>query len=482
MLRTLLLDFLTIVGGAVGIGLALDAIFVGPVQQKAIRAFLHRPHPENGANKTLYDYVEIINVILFERYFRMRFFSMRYVASSFSLSLLFVGVIFAVQYFVSPQAFANIRWSAPQVFLLVACIAGNLIVDWISIGVTQLVFELIVKVRRFWQSFALMVIDFFMTVNVFTIIYSATLAAIVIFLHLTNARGDFLALTIVKSIEVDKGDASWTYDQEIRKFLGSKYYFYSIYSDRTPLSAGYTQQKFQVQNPVEFFSTSSDIDLKDLFAIGSKVQGYPSVTDFENVYGNVGSSFIQEVSISSGAESRNESFARAQAVTFDAVEQVQQSFPDSISLRAKFLMMEGLMSSYAVMKGAPVDGASVFVFACEEKRGNTRNWRIEAFDAFGQNACLRRVAAFQGVFSSLPAIASAAALEPSGMVVPLNSVFMSSLVMTFFIYGLTAVLFFSRFLISRLKGRGRFLTTLFGRAPFAALGLLSGCLGFILLR
>jgi hypothetical protein len=72
-----------------------------------------------------------------------------------------------------------LQWSTLQAFVIVVCVAGNCFVDWISFGLTRMLFEVSGQIKNVGRSIVLIFMDLLLTVNAFALIYSIPLALVI---------------------------------------------------------------------------------------------------------------------------------------------------------------------------------------------------------------------------------------------------------------------------------------------------------------
>jgi hypothetical protein len=189
MLKELAVDFFTIVPGAATFGVLFDTIIPSnsPRKLALLRIFDEASAAKWHPRDTLIEFIKFANLHFFDRVFGPAFLSWSYFLRASILSLLLLTLVVAVQYIHSPEPFHAISFTTMQVVDLAICIAGNCVVDWVSIGLTQMLFRVSAAAGNVWHSLVLILLDMVVTINVFILVYSLPLTLVLLAANLTGA-------------------------------------------------------------------------------------------------------------------------------------------------------------------------------------------------------------------------------------------------------------------------------------------------------
>lgn len=169
----------TIIGGLTGLGVFLDQILTTQEARDKVHAFLQSRN-RVPSSKAFFDYLGLVYEAVFMRFYGERVFSVRYAFSCLVTSVLSVVVVFAAQlYLFGSPIGAVVHVDALQVKVVIACVLANAFIDWLTISQTQTFFSIAISQKSVGRAVLLIVSDIIVTTNLFILLYSVVMAAVV---------------------------------------------------------------------------------------------------------------------------------------------------------------------------------------------------------------------------------------------------------------------------------------------------------------
>jgi len=431
-----------------------------------------------------YSFIATINTTIFDRYFRARFWSFSYMRNSAVLTAVFLTLILFAQFLFERAPFRLLDSSFIQVAVFIFCLIATIIIDWISLGLTQLLFGISASLNKVSRSIVLIIVDFFVSINIFTIGYSGALAILLIALHLSLANGTAGSASGTVKIAREQIMPGYGSGSGFSDFFPNDPITNFTYIDGISVRVGSSQRGDVDINPIVTYSAPDPIHLIDLTQIAELVFEMKSIPLYLTPEGKNDPEFsgIEYANIYLSHNFGQESYSAAQTVAFNAVEEVQSAFPDSLSLVAEFAPLNETFNRYSLEVLAQQHPLPLneMIFACRLSQKEGSRWLAEIDANKLPKRCSKRVAMVEAYLFALPMSATNRSLR--NYYIPLNSVFMSSFMMTLSLYFLSIMLIIARFVGVKFFGRHSKALIFFERAPFASSSLCVGIVCFALFR
>ena len=401
------------------------------------------------------------------------------------LSIIFLTIISLLQYLNDPSAFRSVDWTFGEVAICFVCALWNIVVDWLSIGQTQFLLALAAKQRNVGRSLALIVMDFVLTINIFTLTYSIGIAAVflVFYSHQQNAviEADISQVSVSpKTVPIN------SMDQSHGAFLGSNVKNYFVGFRNFYGSSGSPTGSTAGLATINFLANTDTITLADVVLISNRISRWKLLraTVVDPPYANPQSFPQWTTQVAEITQSSPPPWIKVESAlgaAYTQVETVQSGFPTSLSMHAQFFdlpVMSGLYGALSATSRA--SGIPLIAYACENIQHGKEQWDMQFSPVLIQGPCQAKVS-----ISSLYLVAIAAAAHmdtsmQSNLQIPLNTLFMTSTTMTAIVYWFALTLVIGKMLtaiVFHFLGRR---ISVFERAPFAASELIVGALLFLL--
>lgn len=482
----------TIIGGFAALGALFDNVFTSEQTRVRISLFLKR---QSGQfEDSFFAYLAIINEAIFKRFFSAPFISLRYFTTCAILSLSSLLVIASLQIiFFGADDLAAIDFTQRQIFVFFACLVTNIVIDWISIAQTQLFFEISETQTRISHAMVLIASDLILTINFFTLLYAQPLAYGLI---AYGALPDYIqwkaSITSTK-LELDENTRP-TF--EISKFLpDNQPIYYTTYRIELPEQPG----EPPATTRLTITSNTEAFTIKDVFQVASSAlkanlkiesQYFEISADNDDVdakpekklYDQRGTENWKKLEGTDNAEEFNTGTITVPAFSIDwwgyrryaytasykEIDEMQDGFPSSALSQPTFLSVGRLMSEYLALAGTQTNK----IFGCGITQGNEIHWEARADITNCEWKLLLHPAQF---FMLLGTIKN----RHLTALVPLNSLFSTSLSMTALVYIAAIFLFMARQVFQRAIRGVASIEHWFLKSPLALMGLLLGVLIFI---
>jgi hypothetical protein len=497
--RSDIVDSSTIIGFFLCLGAFFDR-FITPSHRLALEKLISREASAKTAfADTFLDYIRAIKGAIFGRFFTGSFFSVRYFTSCAILSLTSLFLIFAAQvFFFGWGDISSLEYSREQIAVIFACVAANIIIDWLSIGQTHAFFSIASEQDRAWRVVLLIISDFYVTINLFMAVFSIV-AALMLVLPTnaveTNLRAKVMVfdfppdfeekepwITTAKQLKSPKNmlffidPVSETKEKNLTEEANDKNVDLQFTSRTTLIGLVADDPSINLADIIQALFASNEVQLLDVQTIvkvhdGEKTKDIVSARGSNNwqklrrgANEDIDSARLR-VSGRQLLDLSGSSLNDAYSAAFRSVAEVQLSFPDfEFTLPPRFLPLsevEAFHQALLMLTNTPV-------FAC--KAGNT--WKHSySSDLFSQN-CDKKIVFPDAPLSKLKSTIKD--ISNSTLRVPLNTFFLTSFSMTGLIYALLLFLVIARLMWRFLT---RFISPyqkLFLKSPFAWTGLSIG--------
>ena len=412
--------------------------------------------------------------------------------------------------FLNPKNFYEIQFSKTQIIVFIFCLAINVFIDWISIAQTQTFFSISQKVASFKKALLLIASDLILTINLFTLVYASVFA---LMLAYDDQQGSQIKTKSYVSIEKHEAedineriDISPLRSEEIYDFS------YSFQIKDEPSGREDTSM-------LRFFANSPNLVISDILEIlldkaSYQVLDYRSLVTKESLYRQALHNSLDKKNnnlkvedVISNVQRGSEKWASlrddgykgeyeelviltkpwaskidwnlAYTSSYILVDNVQDSFPNSISSRLELITYNEIYRNYIYSKMIYDPRATdvSIIYACKL---DGHGWYRSTFENFSNYPCSKRVAIEAVTAQIFVTDIETMSAKLRGSKAPLNTLFMTSLLSTIFLY-LTTLLLFSSTIIKRY-----FFNTvnkaeqIYMKGPLAFSGLVVGLIIYII--
>jgi len=454
-------------------GALLDSLSQESERKQAIERLLKQYTTANNFTDAFYAHINLINEIFFERFFGMPFLSTTYFLRCAIFSLVSLVVVISLQYIHDPSPFNEIHFSPLQIFVLAFCAIANFVIDWLSIGLTQMFIRISSGLKNIYHSIILIFVDLVLTINTFSLVYALPIAVLLFLSDLLPAKVnliiheyDFSGLNpksqSVHHLDWSVNSASHKGKPETLKTLLPEANTADFHFTDAFHSGAFPEVE---QSDVKIFSIPIGDILSESMAHAVRVSGYNQLHSTDSLL------ITSQFRVAPSLTRANWSMAYSNAYRFS--ESAQQSFPEDISLYAMFAKLGDLVTGYAATKGK----SEAFAYC---RRSENSPWQLKAAISTAHSThCVQdgsvRAYDVNGLFAEI----RKNSFDMGNVYIPINSVFMTSICMTALIY------FFTLFLIVFYFSKTNTFVTLskyqsrIVNAPFMTIGFFVGVLATI---
>jgi hypothetical protein len=495
-LQTTVANAVSIIGGSATLGAFFDQVLITKATRVRIKEFIKKSDQPKRWQDTFFNYISLINASVFNRFFSAPFLSLSYFCSCAIVSIFFLAVVVILQISIfGSGAIADLSFTQTQLIVFGICIAINLVIDWISIGQTQVFFAISGEQKTASRAILLIVSDFILTVNFFTMIYAQPVAYLIASSALWRTEVKLQSTATTRKVKPSEDDTDTPYlkvfgkDQE---FDRTTFFFEVIKPDEDTSSVG----------NIVIRSNTEEYSLKDVFELGrrpiriatkerdryflltdedekkepeKRMYSHRGSTDWKALNDLDNSEEFQEIEITFPFFSDKTSLMYAYTIAYSNIDTMQDGFPSSVLISPYFLSIKDLLTSYfREIEKLRTDIADD-VIACGNRVGGKLEWRVE----LEPKDCEGKM-----IFSSrsLRNLLDQAKIQGDvfrDAQVPLNSLFLTSLSATALLYVAAFFLLLSRQLVQKLIGGVSSVERYFLRSPFAWVGLITGLFVFV---
>jgi len=497
VLKEQILNFTTVVGCTVTVGIFFDQVLIKREQRLQISKLLSSPRSRVPFHDAFYRYINLINDSVFRRFFSAPFLSFKYFVATSALSTAFLLIVLLVQFLSSPASFPPLLDTPTKKLALTVCFLSNLIIDWVSIGQTQTFFIISAKLGSIRESALLIASDFILTINFFILIFSVTLAVFISWADKPTIIMPFNA--VVLSSELSPLDSNYRLitGGRISKMKQTDYFLTGTDGDRP------------VSGRITVYSDSDSVNLHDAINLATRTTGvrswgyrgsleqptflgkqFPKQAILRANAGKIarGSSewkaltehYWKEtpsLTIMAGDHPDGWNKEISYTVGFKAAEVMQQEFPSVIQAPLHIVHINDLLDSYAVGRSGfswPV------VYACSYDKNRSDDWSISKSVSIFDSHCGKHVVLLSNQHNELAAKMRDRPDGWAGVSIPLNTLFMTSMLMTFLIYAFALFLIVAKFLSTTFLAHLRLIEPFFAKAPLGSAGIVIGIFLYLL--
>lgn len=501
----------TIIGGLTGLGIFLDQILTTQEARDKVQAFL-RSRNRVPSSTAFFDYLGLVYEAVFMRFYGERVFSVRYAFSCFVTSLLSVVVVFAAQlYLFGSPIGAVIHVDGLQIKVVIACVLANALIDWLTISQTQTFFSIAISQKRVGRAVLLIVSDIIVTTNLFILLYSVVMAAVV-WAALPKHQGNLMLEAQIIGTEAPLKDLPEGWDKIFRGRVGNDA---SVVRLTLPVSVNAGDQK-PAKVLLEAFASDETVTLTDIVQVSSALEVRPvgkAAIRFRHPEPNEeggspeGGAPRDPVQPPAGPRERpadlvvedrgsgawKEANADAEltewqsatveikerrtdlaldplyTAAFVHAEQLELNFPHSVLGPVSAVPVSSIMAQYRSYSHEPA-----YAFGCFADGA----WQVsKVADGFPER-CEKTIAVDAAGLASLGRAATKL-LGWSSPQIPLNTLFLTSLTITIMAYLYAIFLLASRLISWVFAGWASRTERYFLKAPLACMGFISGVLAVL---
>lgn len=179
--------FLTEVMLISALGALLDNVFINKEERERIERYLETGTKDLTLNVRFSRFLERAHSIIFGRFFSGRIFSISFLLSAASISMISFSAVIGLQFYLFPEQFAQIRFDSTQYVLFVAFVLFNIIFDYATIIQTKIFIEASLAAKSIFRATVFIVSDLIVTMNTFIISYAFFVLVVVqVFVAGTN--------------------------------------------------------------------------------------------------------------------------------------------------------------------------------------------------------------------------------------------------------------------------------------------------------
>ncbi|MCA1457106.1 hypothetical protein I6F35_28525 [Bradyrhizobium sp. BRP22] len=493
-LQTLIANGIGIVGGFASLGGTFDKILTTNETRSKISAFLQRSRVTGERN--LFAYIALVNETVFRRYFSSPFFSWRYFLTCTVVSLLSLLVILVAEVLAhGSAAFREIELDESQVLILAACIVVNIIVDWLSIGQTQVFFEISAQQTRLSRAVILIVADFILTINVFTMLYAQPIG-LGAYLYGAIAQDDVRVSVSVTAREAEPNKEAEDVNSEeaqgstARASERAKNYPYKISFDMTVKSST-DENEDLFAGSITADTNAPNISLADLLHLADRTVSATVLSsqqlmllptpdklekqqplmqrfsaEWRKLTDKESAEEKEELTISFPWFGKPKSWEYAYTAAYQSVDSVQDSFPAILFMPLVSVSVDDLNRSYQSL----LLSNETNLRGCGTRVNGQMRWEVRT----DLTACDGTVEFSPANLVALRRAAQDANSGFSGKSIPLNILFMTSLSVTALLYAAAFFLLVARQFYQRVILGISAVEPVFLKSPLAVVGLIVG--------
>lgn len=504
-MQGLLANFTGIVSGFVTVGVVLDAVAIDENQKLKLSAlFLNTRTSKTSVSELCHQVIDAAYSVVFDRWFGEKFLSLKYLFTSAVISLCFLTCFLTLQLFFHREEFKQIEWTNLQICVLLFAAAFNCVLDWLSFGVTQTLFQLAKASRKISHILFLIGCDIVLSINVFNLIFPIFIAVLSFGLLNAGSSGTLLSsIDYLPKVEDSKNARTVDASEDRDSGHGYSAFYNGLVVIDKPISSQSVVLEITTSNPslglkdilVAYGLPSSSFEARKFIRVSEcgglepRLIDIPfSIDNFQknkdlflnqfdrsNPDGCPSAVIREELEFNLRPWSAPTDLNALYTYNFQKVQLLQASFPGSLGLSPIFLDIKENSKSYLL--GLLPES----LYGCEVKSATFVHWQAteSGFDK-ANGRCSDDFLITRGALGELLAAMLDSSLAKSNLYLPLNSFFATSMLACIFFYLILLSLFFLRFVSAVVVIRASVLEPYVRRAPLTCGFFLVGfCLALI---
>ena len=488
----MLTTFLTEVMLITGLGALLDNVFIDTKERQKISAYLEDRTGDLSLNQRFSRFLERAHSIIFGRFFGARLFSLGFLASAATISLVSFSIVLGAQIYFFPEQFVQLRLDGVQILLFAAFILFNIVFDYLTIIQTKIFVEASLSAKSIFRAVIFIGSDLVVTMNTFILSY-ALFVLVVVQTFVAEPK----AATILLSDARPAQESSPTNDRGfLAEFADADFSDKIKYQGKINGALFPNHDSSAVEEIVVYFYSSFDPQsaeqqaniLATLSALNvsnvrlSEIVDQQKREEYISIYfgtlwnlerqldGEVEDRRIYSLSFNvDGSKKNYGSIMSAYTVTFNLIDILEDAFPVSLTGSMELLSLSSLIRGAVT---APKPNLPTAI--CFENGNQVSRVRVADENVEFLNSCADFIT-FEPLWSlSFDRDLALVGREMAGYRVPFNTLFITSVLPTAFFYLTISLLAIAVVCFSKaIKGTNR-VKRFFLRAPLAISGFFFG--------
>jgi hypothetical protein len=486
-----LANILGIISGFMAIGAFLDTVASTDSTKVKIVNFVKKKTKQTGPSSTFFELIDATYESIFARLFRGPFLSLGYFLKCASLSLFMLSLYSLLEFIFYPEYFTALKLSnAYQLTLIIVAIIANLVIDWISLGQTQVFFLVAKSLDKMSHALVLIAADLVLTINLFTMLFAQIIGYLLLLAY--SSSGEYKAqaeVTLYDSSHLAEEINAGTYD-----VLGAKI-FHPFFRIQYLVQVNAKDSDLHFSAPLNIFSDSADIRLLNVLqlkgllntedAVGtttSEVSRDPSDDRTPIKYSNLTrnsklwrllssySEFTETEKVSFKLPWFGVPFDRVMSYTvaYKAIDSVQDGFPQTLNFLPNEIRASDLIREYSPLVFPEL------IVGCLEDVGSNQIWKLSSFADLNKANCSKRFIVEGSRLGDFISSLKETNEKIYSTRLPLNPFFFTSISVTVLLYFSMFLMFFARKTQAIFYlGLGR-LETAFQKAPLTTISFFAG--------
>lgn len=458
-------------------GVFLDQVLLGRQGRAQLRSYLRKP-PSGEWSTSFIDFLTQADKLVFGRFFSTRFLSKRFMLSSLFLSTGSFLIAVTSQFALYTGDAVTISISKKQIIVILFLFIANVIFDYLSIIQTKVFLDLAILSRSVIKSLLIMFSDLIVKINLFIIAFSAVLLPVIfLFTYVSQEVSVILATTEDSSGKAESAGGHLAQRYLVAPEVAKEI---KIASPQIALeSEGELNQAYMIiyRSPnmdeayviSEFLRSVEEVDAVQISATKESASRYAEVLKIEDQVANKIITKVDKIDLLVSLRARSLSdLNRQYTAMFLNVDRIEDAFPASLFANGAFISMDKLI-------GDAVSALGDLWFLCKDGSYVTSGFAQDGLDLSGcsEVAFINSQSTLQ-FFESFPAQILTHGRGFSNVWVPYTTLFITSMIPTFFVFVGSLLLAFVIIIWRILRRSANPTAKYIERAPFGITSIIVG--------